>query len=315
MTVGGYKEFRARLDAWRPRVTALIEAIETAPEAAVATAVADAEGSGLAWPPRLRRALVGNARKLAGVRRIKGAAYATHPTLAALYADWLVDDGAERVDAAVVALLHDYLEEGDGVTRAGYQAMLAEFSDEPLACLGAVVLCEPPLDFAIHVSGEAVRDQAAAILRDVAYAVQAEAACVAAACGGGGLGAEAGRVLATASLCDKLDNLHDLGYIHANVRLASAERIARLARKLGYYAFMRRRLGTIADPAVDAMLGEALDAVGRELGVPRSDVDGATAKLESVHAGRAAELTALIMACHAEIGVVGLCAPPSPAAT
>src|SRR5438067_1043027 len=113
-----YQAFRRLLEIRRANALALVTAAETllgtVPEAELTPerllTAAGLRPDAIQYPPRVWAAWLGNTARLRGVKRIDRAPYATHPTRMALVCLAVLGDGG--VDAAVAAILHDYLEEG-----------------------------------------------------------------------------------------------------------------------------------------------------------------------------------------------------------
>lgn len=231
--------------------------------------------------PRVWRAFIANVRKLRGVKRIDGQPYATHPTRMALtIAAALPERDAMRESSIVYALLHDYLEEGEGVAPQGIELMQQEVEGEWGGVLAAVVLSEPiiPFDSMMPRFG-----------REVAYVAQLQSVLprmVYAA------------PFANASLVDKLDNLHDLGYITQRKNMSLERKRERLAIKLAYFQFVLDTAGLYASPVLQALLGEALEARATAFELSEGDIAAPLGEMRRLLDQHRAELGTRIRAFH-----------------
>lgn len=285
-----YQEFRAKWDAARGPVLDLVRRIEdrlTDGEVLDALALAT-EFPHFPFSPRLWRVWLGNTAKLQGVKRIDHFPYATHPTRMALICCWLIAEGSIQEDSAVLAIVHDYLEEGDGMTRDGLDAMRRQFPEEAAAAIAGVVLSEPIVDYV-----SLGRSTELSFWRRVAYVLQAKDAIET-------LGDQA---FANAALADKLDNLHDLDYVARDARLTPEKRAMKLAHRLGYFRFVARELGAFAAPALRSMLESGISSRISELGVNPSDVDLSTDDLAERARGKRSVLTRMTKEYQSALGL------------
>lgn len=207
--------------------------------------------------PRIWRAFLANVRKLRGVKRIDGQPYATHPTRMALTIGVaLPETDPMRESSIVYALLHDYLEEGDGVACQGIALMQREIPGEWGGVLAGVILSEPmiPYETMIPRFGREIAyvAQLQAVLPRLVYATS----------------------FANASLVDKLDNLHDLDYI-TRKKLSSTERMRlRLAAKLAYFKLVADTAGLYASPILHVLLEDAIKARATLFELTKADIEG-----------------------------------------
>jgi (p)ppGpp synthase/HD superfamily hydrolase len=292
-----YPELRHRLDGARSLSLGLVNAAEAhlakgsdAPPAPAVLLAGSAAGAAVfTFSDRVWDAWLGNTAKLRGVKRIDAAPYATHPTRMALLCHWLLpEEGGERDDSEVIAILHDYLEEGDGFTPEAIAAMRRRFPREPAAAVAAVVLSEPQIDY--DTLGPA---RELSSWRRVAYVVQAEDA----------VQRFGGRAFANAALVDKLDNLHDLGYIVGNRSLAPAVKAAKLAARLGYVHFVGEALADEAHPELLAAVREATAALLQEYGVTVAEVVAERDDLERRRQERQTQIQGMVREYHRSLGL------------
>lgn len=285
-----YEMWRVAFESVRTRVLKLVVATESAIDVATLAGLR-AQHADFRFSDRVWDAYVGNAAKLKGVKRIDRKPYATHPTRMALTCQWVLPRSGDRADdAAVIALLHDYLEEGDGMTPGGVEAMRRRFPREPDAVVAAVLLSEPVIPYEelgpAHELG---------FWRRAAYLRQALDA-LAAGCPG---------TFADAALADKLDNMHDLSYIERNPKLSGERRHAKLADRLGYFALVEELLRPHATEALAALVREAVTARTRELGGPPASVAQANERLATALDQATPHMRRLIRAYHDAIGIAG----------
>lgn len=231
-----------------------------------------------------------NTLRLSGVKRIDRRPYATHPTRMAMSCYWFAGAAAPAGagaadDAATAALLHDYLEESGGISAASYADLRRRLPGEALATAAAVLLSEP--EIAYERLGRASE---LSIMRRVAYVVQASDA----------LARGAPSALADAALVDKLDNLHDLGYLDKEPD--PARRARKLAQRIAFFELVAERIGPFGDPLVWSMLKAGIVAHIVALGL-----DGVVQGERAVLRGRLVEAEAQIRAMtqeyHRRIGV------------
>ena len=287
-----YSTFRTRLLSAKAPVAELIERIDIVFAASHrGPAVAELASSfpHIPFGPRAWHACVANATKLHGVRRFGGDSYATHPTRVALICDWLLSkEPFLRDTACVAALLHDYLEEGDGLTAAGLQALASLLPSERTAVRGAVLLSEPLIDFAGLGPADAFYR-----LRVVAYVVQVKAACA----------SEADRSLICATLADQLDNMHDLDYIAADPGLADEKKVNKRCQSLAYGLYVALSLQEHAPPHFVRLLRDATDARAVELGLRMTAVEQRARQLAEMERDLFLPMAVQIERYHAAIGL------------
>ncbi len=285
-----YQEFRAKWDAARGPVLDLVRRVEdrlTAKEV-LGEAALVSEFPHFPFSPRIWRVWLGNTAKLQGVKRLDRFPYATHPTRMALICCWLIDEDKVREDSGVLAIVHDYLEEGDGLTKDGIDAMRRQFPEEAAALVAGVVLSEPIVDYA-----SLGRSTELSFWRRVAYVLQAKDAIEQ-------LGDQA---FANAALADKLDNLHDLDYIALDPRMTPEKRAMKLAHRLGYFRFVARELGAFAAPALRSMLERGITNRTYEFGVSQGDVDLSTDDLAERARGKRSVLTRMTKEYQSALGL------------
>ena len=190
-----------------------------------------------------------NTFTLAGVKRIDKRPYATHPTRMALSCYWLAPkDLAE--DSAVPALLHDYLEESGGISKVSVAALKKLLPNEPLAVPAAVFLSEPDIPYE-RLGSEDEESK----LKRVAYIIQARDA----------LAQGFPPALANASLVDKLDNLHDLGYLDKETD--PDKKLRKIAQRIAFFQQTLEQIGPFASPNFQSMLSNAIVARTHEFGL------------------------------------------------
>jgi hypothetical protein len=205
----------------------------------------------LPFSPRVWQVYFANTLALAGVKRIDKRPYATHPTRMALSCYWLAPrDLAE--DSAVPALLHDYLEESGGISAASIAALKNILPHESLAVPAAVYLSEP--DIAYNTLGS---EEEESKLKRVAYLIQASDA----------LKKGYPPALVNASIVDKLDNLHDLGYLNNVSDLE--KRLRKIAQRIAFFQQTLEHIGPFASASFQTMLKTAIVARTQEFGVEK----------------------------------------------
>lgn len=254
-----YQEFRARWDEVRSSVLSLVEQAEArlkAPTHELNSETLARDFPNIPFTKRIWDAWLANTTKLHGVRRRDCFPYATHPTRMALICCWLFADLSIKENSAVLALTHDYLEEGDGVNQAGLAAMQQVFPTEADACLAAVVLSEPMIDY--DALGSAAEFP---FWRRVAYVMQAEAA----------IRTLKNQNFANACIADKIDNLHDLSYIATDSRLSHEKRAIKLNHRLGYFLFVEEAIGALAAKEMQSILAAGIQSKITEFGLNPDD--------------------------------------------
>lgn len=199
-----------------------------------------AQFSALPFSQRVWEVFFVNTGTLAGVKRIDKRPYATHPTRMALSCYWLANHQLAE-DSAVPALLHDYLEESGGISRASIAALNARLPSEPLAIPAAVLLSEPDISYEILGSSDEESK-----LKRVAYAIQARDA----------LQKGFPVAFANASIVDKLDNLHDLGYL--DKESVPEKRSRKIAQRIAFFQLTLQLIGPQASPKFQRMLADAI---------------------------------------------------------
>ena len=242
-----YASWRRSLEGIQESVLRLVEETE-----AKLAQRADLGDLGRSYPdigfsPRIWGVYLATAERLRGVKRIDGRPYTTHPTRMALSSQWVLA-GSAAEDAGVAALLHDYLEEGGGINREGLDALRRRLPAERVDA--AVLLSEP--EIAYERLGRASE---LSLLRRVAYVVQVEDA----------LANGAPRAFADAALLDKLDNLHDLGYLTRE--LYPERRARKLAQRAAFFKLTGEQVGAYATPTVREILESGLAAKIDEYGI------------------------------------------------
>lgn len=285
-----YQEFRAKWDAARGPVLDLVRRVEDRLDAGekLAAETLASDFPHLPFTRRLWTVWLGNTAKLRGVKRLDRFPYATHPTRMALMCCWLIGEAKLREDSGVLAIVHDYLEEGDGLTVGGIDAMRRTFPEEPAALQAGVVLSEPLVDYV-----SLGRASEYSFWRRVAYVVQAKDAIER-------LGEQA---FANAALVDKIDNLHDLDYIALDSRSTPEKRAMKLAHRLGYFRFVARELGGYAAPEVLAMLEKGIVSRTGEFGVDPTDVDLSTDDLVERARGKRSAIARMVREYQATLGL------------
>lgn len=238
----------------------------------------------LPFSPRVWAVYFANTLRLAGVKRIDRRPYATHPTRMALSCYWLASPTVAE-DVAVAALLHDYLEESGGITAGSFAQLRRLLPSEPLATLAAVVLSEPEIPYE-----RLGRASELSIIRRVAYVVQALDV----------LQGGAPESLANAALVDKLDNLHDLGYLD---REQDAERrIKKLAQRVAFFSLVLEQLGAFSAAVFRETLRVAIEARTRALGLSQAK-DRELAILRDRFASSQTEIRRMTGEYHRRIGI------------
>lgn len=183
-----------------------------------------------------------NTFSLAHVKRKDGRPYATHPTRMALLA-YLYLDSQSAEEIAVPALLHDYLEETDGISKASVQKMKGMLEAEPLAVKSAILLSEPMIDYE-QLGPHPLHPY----LKRVSYVLQARNAFRKLPI----------RELANVSLIDKIDNLHDLGYLDQNH--TAERRNEKLSQRVAFFILVLREIGPFADAIFREVLEQAIQS-------------------------------------------------------
>jgi hypothetical protein len=229
------------------------------------------------WTPAIWSAFLQNARKLSKVRRIRGGPYAVHPTRMALMATHLLGRQKSKIHSlldectemtTILCLVHDYLEEGGGISRSSFDLFKNELPQQPLAWYGAVALSEPPLDYA------SIDPNHPFVVRDAAYLLQLAMILRSLP------DTSARRSLANASLLDKLDNLHDFDYI---TRIHDEERRnQKLARKIAYYSAALSLARTTASPHISGLMQYAISTRTKSFGLSENQISRAKFQLEEV---------------------------------
>lgn len=286
-----YPVFRKKLDALRPDVLTLVQNVEHALERNIPIDTCELAKSypDLPFSKRIWDIWLLNTRKLRGVKRRDHLPYATHPTRMAAICCWQSDEMATSVeDAAVLAILHDYLEEGDGLTPQGLEQLKADIPSEPDGHRAAVLLSEPMIDY--HQFGSELEKP---FWQRVAYVIQVLDTI-----------SQAGHVaFANASVADKIDNLHDLNYIQNDSRLTSEKRIRKLSERLGYFRFIEQMLGLHASPSLLLWLTAGIEERRKEFGVTDAQVATQTERLHAMYDANKERMVPLIQSYQKKMGV------------
>jgi hypothetical protein len=229
------------------------------------------------WTPAIWSAFLQNARKLSKVRRIRGGPYAVHPTRMALMATHLLGRHGPKIHSqldrctemtTILCLVHDYLEEGGGISQSSFDLFKNELPQQPLAWYGAVALSEPPLDY------KSIDPHHPFVVRDAAYLLQLAMILRSLP------DTYARSSLANASLLDKLDNLHDFDYI---TRIRDEERRnQKLARKIAYYSAALSDAKTAASPHISGLMQHAISARTKSFGLSEDSISRANSRLDEI---------------------------------
>lgn len=275
-----YPSFVSDLVALRPRVLDLVTKLEMSFSQG-ATPLEIPPDESLVPHRMIWQALVQNAYKLRGVKRIMGAPYATHPTQMAVMALKVIGMNDLGIKTALCCVFHDYLEEGDGRCELGVKRFFAEYQGPELAVLSAVILSEPEI---IYAALEGERKD----LEDVAYIIQLLKA----------KNHQFFSTLVNASLLDKLDNLHNLEYITQQGRHDPIVKRYKLVKKLACFTFVLQHLGGFADQKLSWLLGEALETVRVENNIPELAIDLAHIQLQECFTVQKFKLDQMIQEYH-----------------
>lgn len=290
-TILNYQEFRRRWDAVRSSVLLLVEHTEArlkTPTEELNAATLARDFPDIPFTERIWNAWLANTKKLQGVRRRDRFPYATHPTRMALICCWLFDDQIIKENSAVLAITHDYLEEGDGISLEGVAAMQKIFPNEADACLAAIVLSEPMIDY--NALGDASEFP---FWRRVAYLLQTEAA----------IRALGNQIFANACLADKIDNLHDLSYIANDSRLTPETRSVKLNHRLGYFLFVEEAIGPLAAKELQSILAAGIQSKSTEFGLDLADAHKESQKLAIRTKAKAPQIIEMTRAYQANLGL------------
>jgi hypothetical protein len=155
--------------------------------------------------------------------------------------------GAMADDSAAPALLHDYLEESGGISLESIALLRKRLPNEPLAVPAAVFLSEPLIAYEKLGSPD---DRSK--LKRVAYIIQARDA----------LRRGFPQALANASVVDKLDNLHDLGYLDKET--SPLKKSLKTAQRIAFFKLTLLEIGPHASPKFSSVLADAIIARARE---------------------------------------------------
>lgn len=208
--------------------------------------------------PNIIRAFVLNIEKMRGVKRKDGNPYAVHPICVAGIIAQVLEDTTETRQAIVYALLHDYIEEGEGKNRPAMDELNQDFPQIPQIGEISLLLSEPDFPF------KAVsQDHDWNMIEGVALVEQFKMKCDTA--------------MYNSALADKIDNMHGNAYIFS--RYKTPEKIAwKLSKKEAFYRFFLENMKGNGDPRLWQILEHSINTVSAELQIPQ---DQTKKKLET----------------------------------
>jgi hypothetical protein len=264
-----FRERRSFIEAEACRIVKIVEQGELEH----LEALEDELCSKYSWTPLVWQAFLQNTRKLRHVKRISGGPYSVHPTRMALTASEILTMQSPQGNVSpsfektlILALTHDYLEEGDGISPLSVQRIRDELPGQPWAWYGAVVLTEPQLNYNSMDRRNEFRIKDAAYITQMDFVLKNEPNSTLA------------QALANASLLDKLDNLHDLSYITS--KHVGEKRDLKLARKFAFFSRVLEAMESYADSALVELLRSALLVRLEDLGVDAVHLDEALAQID-----------------------------------
>ncbi len=196
-----------------------------------------------------------NTLRMRSVTRKTGEPYATHPTRMAMLALGVIGRNPSGQKSARICLLHDYLEEGDGVSFESIQKLKEDLAGQsPAARMGAVLLTEPLIDYSQYPRPRRWMEQ-------VSYVLQVRTAYP--------------RLLNehfNSIFLDKIDNGHDWRYIVENADLSEERRRARLIQKLGHFSFVAEAFADRANLKLLQLLRKTITDSAREFAITKDEV-------------------------------------------
>lgn len=221
-----------------------------------------------------------NAIRMKTVVRKTGIPYATHPTKMALILYFVLGKSDQTHKAAQVALLHDYLEEGDGFTPETFDAANQKVDLCPEACLGAVLLSEPMIDYDVFKAPNR-------IMQHIAYTKQ--------------ILLNKNKLKThhfNAVMADKIDNGHDWEYITGRDDLSEESKRTRLAVRLGYMKFILINIGCLADARLADLLNQTIAYYAKYFSFKQEELDVVVHRLENLIQSNGTELRSQIEEYH-----------------
>jgi hypothetical protein len=227
-----------------------------------------------------------NTKRMMSVLRKTGEPYATHPTRMAMLALSILGQNESGQQSARICLLHDYLEEGDGVSRESIYRLGEDLGSKyGSARSGAALLTEPVIDYKRFPRPRRWMEQ-------VAYVLQVRIA--------------ADRLTPehyNSIYLDKVDNGHDWRYITENESLSEERRRVRLMQKLGYFSFVAEAFADKVELRILHLLRETIDQSAREFAVTKDEIRFVKESYENTLVEHRDVLEKAIEAYWSEIGI------------
>lgn len=200
--------------------------------------------------PNIIRAFVLNIEKMRGVQRKDGNPYAVHPICVAGIIAQVLEDNDETRKAIVYALLHDYIEEGDGKNRAAMDELNRDFPQIPQIGEISLLLSEPEFSFK-----EVSKDYDWNMIEGVALVEQFKMKCNA--------------PMYNSAWADKIDNMHSNTYIFTQYN--TSEKITwKLSKKEAFYRFFLENMKGNGDERLWQILEHSINTVSAELQIPKN---------------------------------------------
>jgi hypothetical protein len=208
--------------------------------------------SSLGFSDHDAKAFILNTKALRHVKRKTGEPYSTHPTRAALVAKELLNESIQG--EVEIILMHDYLEEGIGVSVQNYKDELAKYPLFQKGLFGSLVLTEPMLDYEKFSGPKKLLQYIAYV--EVIFSLKDHLS----------------QDYFNALIFDKLDNIECWDYITKNPNFTDERKSHKLHQKLVYYEYILEHLGGLAYPKVSSILEQAVDFWKVELGLSEPEL-------------------------------------------
>lgn len=199
--------------------------------------------------PDVQRAFILNIEKMRSVKRKDGHPYALHPIRVASIVAKVLEGDTDAKESIIYALLHDYIEEGDGKNREAIDVLNRDFPHIENMGEKSLLLSEPEFPFK-----EISQDYDWNMIELVAFVQQ--------------LKMIDNKAMMNAAFADKIDNMHDNAYIFEKYK--TSEKIEwKLSKKEGFYRYYLENMGGKADERLWKILELSIDAVSKDLKIPQ----------------------------------------------
>lgn len=231
--------------------------------------------------------------KLKPAKRRTGIPYVTHPIQITFILKWLLQDQAQLRKSAIFGLLHDYLEEGDGVNPSGIQQMRKALPTLNKELAAAVLLSEPEINLKeIEPSLVDARDRK--MIRDTSYIVHVHSTAK----------MEDSRAFANCCIADKIDNSLDLDYVFGSALFETQmDKVAKFTNKLAYFKAIEEIVGPRADAKLLRIFSALCSELTKKYALSQEAINGEHQKFMTLFSKHRAKMVQLIDESHQALGL------------